>query len=219
MRASSIRSTRPNIVQGERVSVTERDACFRTGAGASDPESRLTHAPAQRPPRNQAIAAVCIEPFSRSVALTRWPSRAAWSDRTICVGLLVLAGCAGAGELGRSAPARAAVSEAAVAPEATPAPTPTIVLEESPAVGGDVVRACADGGRGASPSCEGDVRRRRLHRPPLRVRDLRPGRRPDPTRARASRQPRRLTSVVPGGLMAIRYAPVLVRSKSRTRIV
>ena len=31
--------------------VTGRDACFRTGAGASDLESRVTGAPAQRPPR------------------------------------------------------------------------------------------------------------------------------------------------------------------------
>jgi hypothetical protein len=32
-------SARSTVVQGERVGVTERDACFRIGAGASDPES------------------------------------------------------------------------------------------------------------------------------------------------------------------------------------
>ena len=36
------------FVQGERVSVTERGACFRTGAGASDSGSRVTRAPAQK---------------------------------------------------------------------------------------------------------------------------------------------------------------------------
>ena len=46
-RAAGARARRPRRACG----VTGRDACFRTGAGASDPESRVTGAPAQRPPR------------------------------------------------------------------------------------------------------------------------------------------------------------------------
>ena len=44
--------TRAHVARPRRAcGVTGRDACFRTGAGASDPESRVTGAPAQRPPR------------------------------------------------------------------------------------------------------------------------------------------------------------------------